>query len=112
VYALAETSPVTIIKTIPILKADVEAIFLERTTPTTVSEHRAWESFTDNVIETTIKNASPSLKPITILDPAELFCSTDPCAIAINNTVMYKDDNHISVQGSLLFENEILRMIQ
>lgn len=112
VYALAQVSPVTIFRTIPILKANVEAIFLERNTPTTLNEHRAWESFTDQVIETTIRNAPPSLKPITALDPAELFCSREKCAIAINNTVMYKDDNHITPQGTLLFENEILRIVQ
>jgi peptidoglycan/LPS O-acetylase OafA/YrhL len=112
IYAMAQAAPVTIIRTLPVLKADVEAIFLERTTPTTLAEHRAWESFTDHIIDTTIRNAPPSHKPITTLDPAELLCSEDPCAIAINNTVMYKDDNHISAQGSLLFENEILRIIQ
>lgn len=112
IYAMAQAAPVTIMRTLPVLKADVEAVYLERTTPTTLVEHRAWESFTDQVIDSTIRNAPASLKPITTLDPAELLCSADPCAITVNNTVMYRDDNHISAQGSLLFENEILRIIQ
>lgn len=111
-YALAQAAPVTFIKTLPILRADVEAIFLERTTPTTIAEHRETESFTDQVLESAMRDAPASLHPITVLDPAQLLCATDPCAFAINNTVMYKDDNHITPQGSLLFENEILRAIQ
>ena len=112
IYALAQAAPVTFIKTLPVLKADVEAIFLERTTPTTPAEHRETESFTDQVLSSAMRDAPASLHPITVLDPAQLLCATDPCAIAINNTVMYKDDNHITPQGSLLFENEILRSIQ
>jgi hypothetical protein len=111
-YAIAQAAPITVIKTIPVLKADVEAIFIKRTTPTTLTEHRQREGFTDEVIESAIKNAPASLHPITILDPAELVCSQEECATAINNTVMYKDDNHITPQGSLLFENQILRIIQ
>ncbi len=111
-YAIAQAAPVTFIKTIPVLKADVEAIFLGRNTATTLAEHREWERFTDGILDTTIQGASPSLHPITVLDPAQLLCSAEQCAFAINNTVMYKDDNHISPQGSLLFENEILRLIQ
>jgi peptidoglycan/LPS O-acetylase OafA/YrhL len=111
-YALAQAAPVTFIKTLPVLKADVEAVYLERTTPTTITEHRETESFTDQVLESAMRDAPASLHPITVLDPAQLLCATDPCAITINNTVMYKDDNHITPQGSLLFENEILRSIQ
>jgi peptidoglycan/LPS O-acetylase OafA/YrhL len=112
IYALAQAAPVTFIKTIPVLKADVEAVYLERTTPTTITEHRETESFTDQVLESAMRAPPTSLHPITVLDPAQLLCATDPCAFAINNTVMYKDDNHITPQGSLLFENEILRLIQ
>jgi hypothetical protein len=112
IYAMAHVSPVVIVKTLPVLKADVEAIFLERTTPTTPAEHRERESFANTVIENTIRNSPPGLQPITILDPAQLLCSADRCAIAINNTVMYRDDNHITAQGALLFENEILREIK
>jgi peptidoglycan/LPS O-acetylase OafA/YrhL len=111
-YAMAQAAPVTVVKTMPVLKADVEAVFLNRTTPTTISEYREMESFPDKVLETTIRNAPSGLKPITVMDPAKLLCSSEQCAIAINNTVMYKDDNHITPQGSLLFENEILRIIQ
>jgi hypothetical protein len=112
IYALAQAAPVTLIKTIPVLKADVEAVYLERTTPTTITEHLETEGFTNQVLESAMRAPPTSLHPITVLDPAQLLCATDPCAIAINNTVMYKDDNHITPQGSLLFENEILRSIQ
>ena len=111
-YAMAQAAPVTIVKTIPVLKADVEAIFIKRTTPTTLTEHLEREGFTDQVFESAIRNAPASLHNITIMNPAELLCSQEECAIAINNTVLYKDDNHITPQGSLLFENEILRIIQ
>jgi len=111
-YAIAQTAPVTVVKTLPVLKADVESIYLNRTTPTTLAERREMEGFPDKVLNSAISNAPASLKPITILDPGELVCSTEQCAISINNTVMYKDDNHITPQGSLLFEREILRFIQ
>jgi hypothetical protein len=109
---MARTSPVTLLKTTPVLRADVEAVFIGRTNATTLNEHREAERFTENVMDEVIRNASSSLKRIDILDPATLLCSGSTCAIAINNTVMYKDDNHITPQGSLLFENEIIRLIE
>ena len=112
VYEMARTSPVTLVKTTPVLRADVEAVFIGRTNATTLNEHREAEGFTENVMDEVIRNASSSLKRIDILDPATLLCSGSTCAIAINNTVMYKDDNHITPQGSLLFENEIIRLIE
>lgn len=107
-YALAEAAPVTVVKTIPILKAGVEAIFLKRMAPTTAAEHRLTEGFVNDIFEHAMLSAPSSLKAISTWDPAELLCREDQCAIAINKTVMYRDDNHITPQGSLLFENEIL----
>lgn len=112
IYALAEAAPVTVVKTMPILKAGVEAIFLKRMAPTTRTEHQSAEGFVNEILENTIFNAPSSKKAITTLDPADLLCREEQCAIAINKTVMYRDDNHITPQGALLFENEILGALQ
>lgn len=111
-YALAEAAPVTVIKTIPVLRASAESVFLKRTTPTSREEHRKNESFAVRIIEDAIRDAPRSLNPITTMDPASLVCDEKQCAISINNIVMYRDDNHITPQGSLLFENEILRTMK
>jgi hypothetical protein len=112
VYALAQVSPVTIVKTLPILKADIDAVFLGRVTATSLEEHRATEQFPNQLIEELIKNSDPSLRPITVMDPANLICTGGTCAVTLNLTVMYKDDNHITPQGSLLYEGEIIKFLQ
>jgi hypothetical protein len=80
--------------------------------PTTRTEHQSAEGFVNEILENTIFNAPSSKKTITTLDPADLLCREEQCAIAINKTVMYRDDNHITPQGALLFENEILGALQ
>lgn len=112
VYGLAQVSPVTIVKTLPILKADIDAVFLGRVTATSLEEHRATEQFPNQLIEELIKNSDPSLRPITVMDPANLICTGGTCAVTLNLTVMYKDDNHITPQGSLLYEGEIIKFLQ
>lgn len=107
VYALAQASPVTIVKTLPVLKSDIDAIFLGRAIATSVEEHLTAEQFSNHLIEGLVKNSDPSLRPITVMDPASLMCAEDTCAAIIGRTVMYNDDNHITSQGAMLYEDTL-----
>ena len=112
IYALAQVSPVTIVKTMPILKANVESIFYGRATLTTQEEHLNWERFVNEQIDKTIANAPAGSYPISVLDPASLLCVSGTCQTSVGATTMYEDDNHITPQGSMLFESEIEKLIQ
>lgn len=48
-------------------------------------------------------NQNPKIK---LLIPADWFCKPD-CIISINNISLYRDSNHLSIEGSMAFTTQI-----
>lgn len=40
---------------------------------------------------------------VSIVDPIDIFCSTDVCKLYENDNALYKDDNHVSLEGAFLY---------
>jgi hypothetical protein len=106
--ALDSGMPVTIFRTFPSLKAPLGK-GLVRGVPIAPSleEH----SIVEGPANRSIDSARTLFKNVDVLDPAELVCNA-VCNIAIDKTVYYVDDNHISAQGSFKFEAEILDRVR
>jgi hypothetical protein len=108
VDALARIAPVTLMKTVPVLGSAVEEGLThdpDHFEPT-IEEHRAREAFVAGLIDA----AARRVHGVTILDPATRLCGTR-CASVLDGELLYKDDNHLTAQGSLLFEEELVRLL-
>ncbi len=49
-----------------------------------------------------IYDISKSFPSITILDPEPIFCDTSFCYAIKNDKMLYRDDDHLSIEGSIL----------
>ncbi|HPQ08117.1 MAG TPA: acyltransferase family protein [Bacteroidia bacterium] len=62
-----------------------------------------------------IKEIAKKYRNIHIIDPESVFCDYEKCYIIKNDTLMYYDDNHISVEGSYILGryivNEVMKVI-
>lgn len=85
--------PTVILKPIPILHANIS----KRIPNITKEEYLQQRHFTDNIFNTLEQNPL-----INILDPINIFCPTDICKMYESDHALYKDDNHVSYEGSLL----------
>ncbi len=52
-----------------------------------------------------------SIPGITVLDPAEKLCADGTCLVRMNDKRLYIDDNHLTDDGTLLFEEELRRAL-
>jgi peptidoglycan/LPS O-acetylase OafA/YrhL len=102
VLALTTVAPVLIFHTVPVLKLDVKTGVARRPNEfePTLDEHRRFESFTSSIISDLVA----SNKNVAEFDPANLMCQST-CSAFHAGVPMYRDDNHLSVQGALLFED-------
>jgi len=51
---------------------------------------------------TRVFDALRSELPVTIVDPSKLLCTDKNCAVVIDGTPLYRDDNHLSLRGCVL----------
>jgi hypothetical protein len=66
--------------------------------------HRAYEASLDRAIDEAVARG----KNLRVFDPAAMTCKRS-CAAVIQNTLLYRDTNHISTVGSLLFKDVLLQ---
>lgn len=85
--------PTVILKPIPVLHANIS-----RFTPDiTKKEYLQQRQFIDKIFNSLEQNPL-----IHIIDPINVFCPKDICKMYDdNNNALYKDDNHVSYEGSL-----------
>ena len=61
------------------------------------AENAAYQARSNSVI-----NALAGTPGVTVIDPTSLFCQEGgPCALEKSGTLLYKDENHLSVAGAL-----------
>ncbi len=109
ILALSEVAPLTVIRTVPVLKTYIDVGMSrakDRFEPTAFS-HREFERFTDEIINRGIQEARTRGKFVDAIDPAELLCDKQKCHAMLNMTVVYSDDNHLTAQGAFLFKGLI-----
>jgi hypothetical protein len=103
--AAAEIAPVTVFRAMPTLVNDAQRA-LPRGFPLepTLKAHKAYEAGLDRAIDTaTAKNSN-----ISVFDPSTITCQ-QRCAAVLHNTLLYRDTNHVSATGSLVFKDIILQ---
>lgn len=102
---LTKDFPVTVFRTIPILKTHVEKGLI-RNLPLepTIAEHKIFETTPDQVIDKSLNY----LGNLDVFDPASLLCD-QTCRAVINGTVYYADDNHVTAQGALQFKELLVQ---
>jgi len=102
---VSATSPTTVFRSMPGLVNDVERA-LPRGFPLepTLERHRAYEAGLDPAIDAAVART----KNLSVFDPAAITC-TQSCKAVMQNTVLYRDNNHISRAGSLLFKDVLLK---
>ena len=57
---------------------------------------------------------SVDTKHISRIKPDEVLCNTfikDRCAAQLGGTMLYDDDDHLSIEGSLLFKDTIMKQL-
>lgn len=54
---------------------------------------------------TKLANRFPSL---VILTPSKLYCHLNICSMQVNNTPLYRDDNHLNEKGAKLLGEQYL----
>lgn len=104
VRALSELTPsVMVFKSVPTLHENIRYGYIrhrDRFEPS-LEEHRRLEAVNDNVLD------QVALMPgVRVLDPARLFCNIG-CKAVSDGTLLYVDDNHLSAQGAMRFEDVI-----
>lgn len=103
---LASTiAPTTVFRAMPTLVNDAERA-LSRGFPLepTLAAHRAYEADLDSAID----QAESQATNIRVFDPAMITCKQS-CAAVLGNTLLYRDTNHISRPGTLLFKDALLK---
>ena len=83
-----------IIKSVPILYSNIR----ENIPKVTRDDYLRQREFTDKAFNHFSKNPL-----VNMIDPINIFCPTDKCIMYENDKALYKDDNHVSSYGSLLF---------
>jgi hypothetical protein len=102
---VAQTAPTTVFRSMPTLVNDAERA-LARGFPVepTLKAHRAYEAGLDRAIN----EAAAHSANISVFDPAAITCAQS-CRAVMANTLLYRDTNHISRAGSLLFKEALLK---
>jgi peptidoglycan/LPS O-acetylase OafA/YrhL len=103
--ALTEYAPVTIFRSTPTLKVDIENGLL-RGIPLELprADYLRSESRPNEAIDA----ARAQTTGIEVFDPSTLICR-ETCKVVLDEQVMYSDDNHITAQGALLFKDVLVR---
>jgi hypothetical protein len=103
--ALPPEMPVTLFRTTPVLIDNLRRGLTRgvRIEPT-AAEHAESSRLANQALD----QARASRADVSIFDPAAIVCAKT-CPAVWQNTVMYFDAGHISAQGSLLFEDVLLR---
>jgi hypothetical protein len=103
--ALPPDLPVTLFRTTPVLLDNLRRGLMRdvRIEPT-LAEHAAASRESNAALDA----ARASRSGVDIFDPATEAC-VQKCAAVWRDTVMYFDAGHISAQGSLLFEDTLVR---
>ena len=99
---LAEIAPVTIIAAPPdLLRGFPRGLLLGLEYRPTREEHEASQRFTRELLA-----AVPVAVPLLgVIDPAVRLCASGRCEAILDGTVVYQDDNHVTAQGALLFQD-------
>jgi peptidoglycan/LPS O-acetylase OafA/YrhL len=106
VAALGRIAPVTLIRTVPVLKLEAPNIALlpqalqARYLPSR-AEQADFEQFTS-----TLFASLEAQHRVRLFNPASRLCA-GLCAFSQNRGLLYIDDNHLSAMGALLFQNDI-----
>jgi peptidoglycan/LPS O-acetylase OafA/YrhL len=101
----ADIAPVTVFRSMPTLVNDAQRA-LPRGFPLepTLEAHKAYEAGLDSAIDA----AAAQTANIDVFDPSTITCK-QRCAAVLHDTLLYRDTNHISTTGSLLFKDIILK---
>jgi peptidoglycan/LPS O-acetylase OafA/YrhL len=106
VKALAASTPrLVIFQNPPVLRGDLLPRLYanpERIEPTT-ADNLLSESFERKLVA-----SAASAPNVRIFDPVPLLCPGLTCEAVVDGVPVYRDDNHISAQGSMLFRQAIL----
>jgi peptidoglycan/LPS O-acetylase OafA/YrhL len=99
---------VLFIKSLPILKAGIGVGLMRRpdSFEPTASENAEWERFSSTALATLVQKSG-----VHLFDPTSYLCS-QKCSAFYKGVAMYRDDNHISAQGALLFQNVISESLE
>jgi peptidoglycan/LPS O-acetylase OafA/YrhL len=104
-HSLVRFAPVTVIKTAPVLNAPVEQGKIrdpDRFEPT-LAEYRDTESLADRLIDEAVRTRAN----LRTMDPAQRLCR-EKCYSVLDGNLVYRDDNHLTAQGALLFEDDLV----
>ena len=104
VAALSELTPsVLVFKSVPTLHENIRSGYVRHRDQfePSLEEHQRLERSNAEILDKLV------LMPgVQVLDPAALLCDKS-CKAVSNGTLLYVDDNHVSAQGALLFEDVI-----
>jgi peptidoglycan/LPS O-acetylase OafA/YrhL len=106
---LLEGSPVTIIRTVPVLGLSARTGLLrapEDFEPTLV-QHKAYEALGDELIDRAVRTR----RQVDAIDPSQRLCEVK-CRAVVDGRLVYSDDNHLTAQGALLFKQDILSRLR
>lgn len=103
VAALKRVAPTVIVKNPPVLRYTVltgYARFSDTFEPS-IEEYRAFEAFNHGVIDATAKKLN-----VPVVEPGKILCQTK-CSAMRGDEVLYKDDNHLTAQGTMLLQHDL-----
>lgn len=101
--------PTTLVKTVPVLSLPAR-IGLARDPQhfePTLAQHKAFEAFGEALIDRAVREHPDT----DALDPSQLLCQ-EKCRTVMDGQLLYSDDNHLTAQGTLLFEPLILSKLK
>lgn len=102
---LAAIAPVTIVRTTPSLKTEARrGLLRDLPLQPTIEEYRNQEKLADAGIDAALQG----LQNVDAFDPADLLCGK-VCAVVLDRTLVYVDDNHMTFQGALLFKPSLMK---
>jgi hypothetical protein len=98
-------APTTVFRSMPSLLNDAER-GLARGFPLepSLKAHRAYEAGLDPAIDEAVARTGD----IQVFDPASVTCQ-ESCTAVLQNTLLYRDTNHVSRAGSLVFKDVLLK---
>ena len=104
VAALSKLTPsVIVFKAVPTLHENIRSGYIRHRGQfePSLEEHQHLERSNAEILDKLV--LTPGIR---VLDPAALLCDNS-CKAMSNGTLLYVDDNHVSAQGALLFEDVI-----
>ncbi|MBN1207430.1 MAG: acyltransferase [Myxococcaceae bacterium] len=102
---LLEGAPVTIVRTVPVLSLPARIGLLRAPDhfEPTLAQHRAFEARGDALLD----RMAQRHRQVDVIDPAQRLCDAK-CRAVVDGRLVYSDDNHLTAQGALLFQQAIL----